>query len=134
MINVKLLHNNTIVTLEVPDKAIIKSSTGAFHSSPMELLCVALGSCIGKHIVRYCSQEKINVQTFKKIAVDMDNNNFIVYIEHPKGLSLQNLIDLKQVVLNCDVGKLLKADIKLIFTPNAVDPDVNRKTTPCCGG
>jgi len=134
MINIKLLHNNTIVTLEIPSKATIKSSAGAFHPNSMELLCVALGSCIGKHIVRYCSQEKINVQKFEQISIDMHHNDFIVNIAHPKGMSLQNLIDLKQIVTTCDVAKLLKSRIDVKFSPNKVEPDLNRKSKPCCGG
>ena len=35
MIGIQLLHNNTIVTLEVPSKATIKSSAGAFHPNSM---------------------------------------------------------------------------------------------------
>ena len=134
MINVKLLQNNTIVTLEVPSKAIIKSSAGAFHPNSMELLCVTLGSCIGKHIVRYCSQEKINVQQFEQIAIDMKNNDFIVHINHPKGMSVKNILDLKEIILNCDIAKLLKSEIEVNFSPNKVDPDLTRKPKPCCGG
>jgi len=134
MIEVKLLHNNTIVTLEVPGKTIIKSSAGLYHSSPIELLCVSLGSCIGKHIVKYCTQEKINVQKFERISIDMLNNDFIIYINHPKGMSLKNLIDLKQIILNCDIAKLLKSNIEIKFNINKNIQNLNKKSKSCCGG
>ena len=134
MIDVKLLHNNSIVTLEIPSKATIKSSAGAFHPNSMELLCVALGSCIGKHIVRFCSQHDINVQAFEQISVDMHMNNFIIYVKHPKGMNMKHIIDLKETILNCDIGKLLKSSIEVNFSPNKVEPDLNRKPKPCCGG
>ena len=134
MVDIKLLHNNTIVTLEIPSKATIKSSAGAFHPNSMELLCVALGSCIGKHMVRYCSQEKINIETFSQISLDMQHNDFILHIAHPTGMSLQNLIDLKEIVVSCDIAKLLKSKIDVNFSPNKIEPDLNRKPTPCCGG
>jgi len=134
MVDIKLLHNNTIVTLDVQNKALIKSSAGAFHPNSMELLCVALGSCMGKHIVRYCSQEKINVQGFEQLSIDMNNNEFIVYIKYPKNMSVKNILDLREIILNCDIAKLLTCEIDVQFSPNKIEPDLSRKPKPCCGG
>lgn len=135
MVELKLLKSNNIITLEVPGKNVIKSSGGAFFHNSMELLCVALGSCVGKYVVRYCSQQKINVESFESIKVDMNNRDFIVYIQHPKTLTEEQLNDLEHVITNCDVGKMLLGDVKVEFSLNKVDPDLTRKKrTSCCGG
>ena len=98
MIELKLLHNNNIITLEVPSKAIIKSSGGMYHPNSMELLCVALGSCIGKHIIKYCSQNKINIESFESISITMDNKDFIVNVFHPKSITTEQKDDLEYVI------------------------------------
>lgn len=135
MINVQLLQNNTIVTLEIQGKkTTIKSSAGLYHPNPKELLCTSLGACIGKHIVKYCSHEKINVESFEQINIDINNNEFIININYPKGLSLQNIIDLKQIILNCDIAKLLKTNININFNLNKKAQSNTKKSTSCCGG
>ena len=135
MININLLNNNTIVTLDTPGKQIIKSSaSGMMFHNPQELLCVAVGSCIGKHIVRWCSQNKINVETFESIQLNIESDCFYVYINHPKHLIEEQLKDLKFAIKNCDISKMLTADIRVILTENKVDPDLTKKTKPCCGG
>ena len=133
MIELKLLQNNNIVTIDIPGKAIIKSSGGLYHPNSMELLCVAFGSCIGKAIVKFCSQNKINVESFESIELTYDNK-FTLYITHPKELIKKLKIDLEITIRNCPVGKLLKPEIDILFVKNKIEPDLKRKIKPCCGG
>ena len=135
MVDIKLLQGNNIITLDTPGKNIIKSSAGSFFHNSMELMCVALGSCVGKHIVRYCSQNKINVETFESISIDMKNNDFYVYIQHPKTLTAEQISDLTYVVTNCDVAKLLSSEVHAEFSLNKIEPDITKKRKrSCCGG
>jgi len=135
MVNVKLLHNNFIVNLEAPGKPVIKSSaSGMMFFNSMELLCVALGSCIGKHLVRHCAQNKINIELFESIAIDMNNNDFIVNAQYPKIVTEEQLKDIEYVITHCDISKLLTSEIKVNFSLNKIDPDITRTRKPCCGG
>jgi len=133
MIDIRLLYNNNIVTLEIPTKAIIKSSSGLYHASPLELLCVSVGSCIGKHIVKHCTLEKININEFESIQLDYDSDKFIVYIKHPKYLTKQQKLDLVKIIKTCDISKLLKPEIIVKFKVGKI-VKVKTKSTGCCGG
>lgn len=134
MIKIDVLNNNSIVTLSSESKIPIKSSQGLMFYSPNELLCVTVGACVGKHLVRYCSQNKIDVRIFEQLKVDMDNDNIYVYVQHPKDMETD---EIKHLILNCDIAKRLKIDIEVVLFPNDNDEDEVIKTntpTPCCGG
>ncbi len=133
MIELKLLQGNNIITVEVPGKAIIKSSGGLFHPNSMELLCVALGSCLGKSIVKFCIQNKINIETFESILLTYDTT-FDILINHPKELNKELQDELSFVLKNCSIGKLLKPEVNIIYSKNKKEPDLTRKIKPCCGG
>jgi len=134
MVFLKLLHNNNIVTLDTPGKMLIKSSSGLYFHSSADLLCAALGSCIGKNLVRYCAQNKINVEMFEQIGVEFEDNKFSIHIHHPSILDKDNIIEIEALIKNCSVAQLLTVDIVITFEKNKVDPDITRKSQPCCGG
>jgi len=130
----KLLQNNNIITLDTPGKMLIKSSSGLYFHSSADLLCAALGSCIGKNLVRYCAQNKINVEIFEQISVDFEDNTFKILIVHPKNLTVENEDEIVSLVLNCSVSQMLNASKDVKLSPNKIDPDLTRKSQPCCGG
>lgn len=134
MVLVKLLHNNNIITLDTPGKQIIRSSSGLMFHSSAELLCAALGSCLGKNLVRYCAQNKINVEMFEQVGVDFEDNTFKIHINHPKYLTKENLEEIDSMIHNCSVAQMLNAEITVTFANNNIDPDLTKKSKPCCGG
>jgi hypothetical protein len=134
MVNLKLLQNNNIITMDTPGKSIIKSSAGLMFHNSMELLCIALGSCVGKSIVRFCSQNKVNVELFESISIDMIDHNYQVNIQYPKILTKDLREGLAAVILNCEVGKQLTGQVNVKFSINEITPDLTRKIKPCCGG
>jgi len=133
MVYVKLLHNNNIITLDTPGKMTIKTSAGLYFHSSSELLCAALGSCLGKNLVRYCAQNKINVELFESIGVDFEDNKFHIEIKHPKILTKENKEEIETMIRNCSVAQLLTTEIIIGFNINTIDPDLTKRK-PCCGG
>jgi uncharacterized OsmC-like protein len=113
---------------------LIKSSSGLYFHSSADLLCAAFGSCIGKNLVRYCAQNKINVEAFEQVAVDFIDEKFIIYVNHPKSLTAENKSEIESLILNCSVSQMLNADKNVEFRNNNIDPDLTRKSNNCCGG
>lgn len=134
MVYVKLLHNNNIINLDTPGKMLIKSSSGLMFHSSAELLCAALGSCLGKNLVRYCAQNKINVESFEQIGVEFEDNKFHIHINHPKSLTKDNISEIESMIRNCSVAQILNVEIEIKFANNNIDPDLTKKPKPCCGG
>lgn len=134
MVFVKLLHNNNIITLDTPGKQIIKSSSGLMFHSSAELLSAALGSCLGKNLVRYCAQNSINVESFEQVAVDFEDNQFHIHINHPKSLTDDNKEEIKNLIRNCSVAQILNTEININLANNNIEPDLTKKPKPCCGG
>ena len=133
MINIKMLKNNNIITLDSPGKNIIKSSSGLMFHSPHELLCVALGSCIGRHMVVFCSQNNIDIGTFESVTLDFDKD-FWLNIQHPKELTKELRIDLINILKNCEISKLILPEITISFNENKPEFKPLKANTPCCGG
>ena len=133
MLYIRLLHNNNIITIDTPGKQIIKSSAGLMFHNSAELLCAALGSCLGKNLVRYCSHNSINVELFESIGIDFINEKFYVEIKHPNNLSEENIKEIEYTIRNCSVAQLINAEIVIGFNVNTITPDITKRK-PCCGG
>ena len=134
MIKVKLLNSNTIITLEGDGpKSPIKSSSGLYFYNPNELLCAAIGSCGGKEIVRYCAQNKIDVEKFEIFAVDMVDSKIRYHINHPKDLNNEHKKELIRLVSNCPISELLNNNIEVILKENEKEPEIRKPSGGCCG-
>ena len=138
MVEIKLLRNNSIINLEVPGKAIIKSSMNKFHSNPMELLCVAVGSCIGKSVNEFCTKSKIDVQLFEDFILEFDHEKpvteFELNIKHPKDFNMKQLLEMRQVIRECTMLNIINIPIDVKFSLNSKEHNPKRKSTSCCGG
>ena len=139
MIDVKILNNNTIITLSSPGKSPIKSSSGLYFYSPADLLCSAIGSCVGREIVLFCAGQRIDVGIFQSLSVDYINYKMIVKIQHPRDMSESIVRQLRHRVAGCDmVAKISKAiTIDIDITPNTMSNNEIRgvvKSKGCCGG
>jgi len=136
MIELKMMNGNNIINIIAPGKQVIKSSQGLLFYSPMELLCSSLGSCIGKHLVIYCSHNSIDITSFEFIGIDMIDGDIKVIIKHPVELSEENISDIKKIVETCEIRKMLDCGVYVQIEPNAKETarvvDDN-KPKPCCG-
>lgn len=134
MIVIDLLNNNNIVTLSSEGKLPIKSSSGYMFYNSNELLCVAVGACVGKHTVIYCAQNKIDLSEFEYFKVDMESNIIKVYIGYPKNFDYSGL---KKVLENCEISKKISIPIEIIMNESKKTIEENKKSNlkkPCCGG
>ena len=140
MIQVKVLNNNNIVTLQKEGGLPIKSSQGFMFYNSNELLCVAVGSCVGRNMVILCSQEDIDVDSFEYVGIDMESHKLRIVIKCPKEMDEKKRELLKNRLEGCElVTNLKKAyDIKVELldndTPTEQVVEANRTGKPCCGG
>lgn len=134
MINVHVLNSNNIVTLQGEGKIPIKSSQGFMFYNSNELLCAAVGACIGRQIVIYGTQNKIDITLFESIGVTMDNGIIEIHLQHPKNF---NVSELKSVLERCEISQKINMPIKVITRVNDTPDEelVKRdESKPCCGG
>lgn len=139
MITISMTNNNNIITLNSPGKNPIKSSEGLYFHSPMELLCSAIGACVGKHIVRFANEFKLDLSKFEYFGVGMDDYKIIIVIKHPTTLEQSILDELRKRLYACEVANLIKEDtIEIRFENNTVSDEeltkINSERKPCCGG
>lgn len=132
MINVNLQDNNSIITLTSPGKMPIKSNNGMFMYNSNELLCVAIGSCIGKYIVRWCVHTKLDIRKLENITITMDNNEIIINISHPKDLDIKELI---KEIETCEIVNKLSIEVKVLTSINKTSTNnlLKKVSKPCCG-
>jgi len=134
MIQIDLMNSNNIVTLNSEGKLPIKSSSGFMFYSPNELLCVAIAACVGKHLVKWGSQNKVDLLSFEQLSVDMDKDEIQVVVQYPENV---NSAEIRDLVENCDIAKKLAKPVKCITIVNDnLAEDVIKANTPtaCCGG
>lgn len=137
MIDIQIRDRNNIVTLSVPGKTPIRSSGGTFFYSSMELLCISLGSCFGKELVRYCSFEKINPRVFESIKVSMKNYTPYIIVSHPKDFDPKHIEAIESIASTCKVAKMLVPAVGIRFVENTISTEDlvdETKNTGCCGG
>ena len=138
MIDIEIRDKNQIVILSTPMKTPIRSRTGsAYFYNPMELLCVAVGSCFGKELVQHCKDEKINPKIFESIKITIENFTPKIIISHPKDMKEEQLKTISILARTCPIAKMLTKEVEIVFIKNntPVEDLVDEsKHTPCCGG
>ena len=138
MIDIEIRDRNKIVTLSVPTKAPIRSSSGSqyFYNS-MELLCIAVGSCFGKEMVHYCAEKEINPRVFESVKVTMENFIPIIILSHPKDMDPELLKDISLIARTCPIAKLLQRGVEIKLVENNIPTEDlidETKNSGCCGG
>jgi uncharacterized OsmC-like protein len=137
MIEVKLLDNNNIITLQGEGKLPVKSSTGYMFYDPYELLCMSVGACIGKEILYYCRDNSINVASIESLSVDIeDENEIIVYITSPKEYTHTHAVAIRKLIKECAIVKKLSIHINVcpaISDKSLEEITKGNKIEPCCG-
>jgi len=138
MVNIEIRNNNNIITLIGEGKIPLQSSQGMIHFSPNELLCAAVGSCIGRALVIYLAHNRIDTRDFESIAIDFIDNKLIIHIQHPKDITQEVLNDVKNVIFKCEMVKLLQPAIitEIKYRENNTSSNVlkSKRSKPCCGG
>jgi hypothetical protein len=131
MIKVRLLNNNTIITLESDGKPTIRASSGMYYHSANEFLCCALSSCFGRHLVIYFTQRKIDIALIKELEVGYDGSFIVNFKYFPEIES--NIKDIENLCVNCEVVKLFTVPTR--FNPVKNDEPFKQieKKQPCCG-
>ena len=137
MINVKLLNNNNIITIQGEGKLPIKSAEGYMFYNPNELLCIAIGACIGKQLLYYCNKNKIDVNIIESVDIDMeDEDEILIYLKFPKDYNDNIITDIKTLLHHCPISKKLITKINIISTKsdnNYKDVINKNNIKPCCG-
>lgn len=139
MIKIELRQGNQVITCSSPGKAPILSRNSSlnFYNS-MELLCIAIGSCIGNKLLQYCRFNDLNINDFESITVDLVHDHIFVSLQYPKELSQENINHIKLEIITCDIAQLLNNKIIVNMIENNIDTKLVRneklKKTSCCGG
>jgi len=138
MIKVEVRKNNSIIELTTPGKSPIRSSNGLYFWSSMELICAALGSCFGRHLMWYCREEHIDPALFEEIVITMENFIPHISIKHPSNMDVKILDEIKSISEKCEVSALLlKTPPTISFHLNSIPDEVllkEKKGGGCCGG
>jgi len=132
MIRVRLLNGNTISILESDEgKPTIRSSSGLYYHNPNELLCCAIGACIGRHIVIYFTNHKLDIAHIKELQVGFDGS-FIINLKYYNEIE-SYINDIEALCISCEVVRKLVPETKF----NALRSDEPYvKIEPkqkCCG-
>lgn len=125
MLYLKLMKNNSIVRILSDGKPVLNSSNGLYYHNSNELLCAAVGSCLGKQMVKYGNQYNINVELFESISINMNDDEIIINIQHPKNIDKEYL----DKIQDCEIKSKINIPIEFNFNEN----DKNEKIKPCCG-
>ncbi len=136
MITVKVLNNNSIITLEAPGKLSIKAGESLLFYSAGDLLCASLATCVGKEIVLFGRDEKVDVVSFELIHVHIEEDSLIVTIEYPKSLTEKQEMLLKARVESCEMGQKLSKSFKIEYTleKSSKEPrKIQESQKGCCG-
>lgn len=137
MIDIEIRDKNRLVTLSVPGKTPIRSRGGPFFYNPMELLCVAVGSCFGKHLAEHCYLENINPRIFESIKITMEYGQIKIHLSHPKDFDQEQLDEIVRMARTCPVAKQLSRGVEIELHENSVPTEDlvdESKNTGCCGG
>ena len=139
MIELNLRDRNNIVGLVAPGKSPIRSSSGGspFFYSSMELLCIALGSCFGGEMVRFCARNAINPAVFESISLTMEEFIPTIIVQHPTTLTKEQLDEIVYLGTHCKVSSLLRDPPKIKLIENTLPIEIlvdETKKPSCCGG
>jgi len=136
-INIEVRKNNRIVTLNIPGKMPILSRNGSFNfHNPMELLCVAYGSCFGREFWDYCRFNNINVDEFESFVITMEDNIIVLTVQHPKDITDELKKDIKRLSHTCPISKMLSHIPKINFIENETAKSIlidETRRSNCCG-
>lgn len=139
MISIDLRKNSHLIVASSGAKTPVVTTMGSSISyyNASELLCMAYASCFGKHLHQYCRYNNINVESFERIEIDLDNFILTVNIQHPP-LTKEQVIEIQKLTITCDIYKnFLKCKIivNLFENEKPVEELVKKKTRrSCCGG
>jgi len=139
MIKIQARDKNRIVTAIVPGKMPIKIRPGAslYFWSPMEMLCGAVGGCVGGIVVDYCRYNNLDPSIFEFLGTDLDEGQITITLQHPKDLEKEHLDRLVNQIESCEISKMLNNSLKIKLIHNTTSTkeltDESKRIKGCCG-
>jgi len=140
MIEIEARNKNRIVTAVSPGKAPIRirPSASMYFWNPMELLCAAVGGCLGGILVDYCRYNELNPAIFELLSTDLKDGKIIATLQHPKEIDQEHLSRITQKMRNCEISRMLNKEIEINLIENSTPVEVltneSRRAKGCCGG
>jgi hypothetical protein len=140
MIDIEARDKNRIVTVSLPGKTPIKirPSSSLYFWNPVELLCGAVGGCIGGIVVDYCRYNDLDPKIFEFLGIDLKDKKIIVVLKHPKELEKEHLTRLSAQITTCEVSKMLLFPIEIQLLENTISTkeliNAGESRKGCCGG
>jgi len=133
MINVDIINNNNIITIHSEGKVPIKSSMGYMFYSPDDLLCSAVGACIGHYIVNMYRGIGVTTDIIKSLEVYLNSDSSIgISIIFFKDVDKELIATTVEGIKNCPIAAKLSSDIE-VYTDKINESVVKKSTKGCCG-
>ena len=137
MVNFEISGTHQLIILNVEGKLPIRVSSGSinFHNAN-DLLCCALGACIGNNLKRLCLWEDINPRIFQTITIKLNNSILEIEIYCPKDFPEDKRLTIQRNLSGCSIAKLLNEPVTIAFRDNDTPTEelVEDKPRSCCGG
>lgn len=136
MIQVDLRDNNQIINLNIDGKIPIRSRSSGltFHNS-MELLCCAVGSCVGNLILTECRYLNTSVNQIEDLCVTMDNFIIHINITYTKDANKELIENINRSIKNCPIASMLKDELIINnFVGIKLYKEIKKEPRGCCGG
>lgn len=139
MVEVAIRNNNNIITLLADGKVPIQSSQGMIHLSANELLCSAIGSCIGRTLVIFCAHNTIDVRELEHILINLEDDIIKVYVSYPETMPIEILTQMDQRIRSCELVRKISKSFGFVLElqknkTNTTKLKEMKSTKPCCGG
>jgi len=133
MINVDMINNNNIVTIHSEGKVPIKSSMGYMFYSPDDLLCSAVGACIGHYIVNMYRGIGVTTDIIKSLEVYLNSDSSIgISIIFFKDVDKEIISNTVEGIKECPIAGKLSSSID-VYIGKVNENVVKKGIKGCCG-